>query len=102
MKRLSFRIARDHPCGEDHFPGNPIVPGAVLLDEVIAAIERATGRAPVAWTVVAAKFLQPVRPGDALELGLEETADGGVRFECLRDERAVLSGRVHPTRGEAD
>ena len=29
----SFRVEADHPALEGHFPGRPIVPGVVLLDE---------------------------------------------------------------------
>lgn len=102
MRAVLMRIAADHPCGEGHFPGNPIVPGAVLLDEVLATIESETGRPPTAWTVVAAKFLHPVRPGEELQLRFEATAAGDVRFECSLGERAVVSGRAHATRGESD
>jgi acyl-CoA synthetase (AMP-forming)/AMP-acid ligase II len=61
-------FAVGHPAAEGHFPGNPIIPGAVLLREVVAAI-CAAGDAPdeparceIPW----AKFHQPVRPGDTL------------------------------------
>ena len=45
MRRLDFevRVAADHPSLQGHFPGNPIVPGVVLLDTVIANVELATG-----------------------------------------------------------
>ena len=31
-----FRIAADHPCLPGHFPGQPVVPGVVVLDRVLA------------------------------------------------------------------
>ena len=97
-----MRIAADHPCREGHFPGNPIVPGAVLLDEMLATIESAIGRAPEAWPVDTAKFLHPVRPGEELQVDFEPTAADGVRFECTRGALAILSGRARFTRGEPD
>ena len=33
---ILIRFPADHPTGPDHFPGNPIIPGAVLLDELMA------------------------------------------------------------------
>jgi 3-hydroxyacyl-[acyl-carrier-protein] dehydratase len=35
---LMVKFAVNHPCGAGHFPGNPIIPGALLLDEVLACI----------------------------------------------------------------
>jgi len=102
MRSVLIRVAADHPCGEGHFPGNPIVPGAVLLDEVLATIESETGRPPTAWTVVAAKFSHPVRPGQPLRLSFEPGIAGAVRFECTLGDKVVLSGRAHPTEGEPD
>ena len=40
---LSLRIAPDHPALAGHFPGNPIVPGVVLLDLAIRALARRGG-----------------------------------------------------------
>ena len=30
-----FTLSADHPAFAGHFPGHPIVPGALILDEVI-------------------------------------------------------------------
>jgi 3-hydroxymyristoyl/3-hydroxydecanoyl-(acyl carrier protein) dehydratase len=66
-------IAVDHPAFAGHFPGRPVLPGAVLLAEVLAAIQAAPalagalGAAPV---LTAAKFLLPVAPGSDLVIEL--------------------------------
>ena len=49
-------------------PGFPVLPGAVLLDEVLPVIERQRGIDLTQWQIASAKFLEPVRPGDALRL----------------------------------
>jgi len=36
----SFHVPSAHPALPGHFPGNPIVPGVVLLDRVAAALEK--------------------------------------------------------------
>ena len=43
---MQFIISADHPSLPGHFPGHPIVPGVVLLDRVLEAIE--TGHPPLA------------------------------------------------------
>ena len=60
MTETSLTIDSEHPSLPGHFPGDPIVPGAILLDHAIANVERAFGR-KVAM-ILAAKFLVPVRP----------------------------------------
>ena len=45
MSRIEFgfRVPADHPSLPGHFPGNPIVPGVLLLDGVMHALQQATG-----------------------------------------------------------
>ena len=36
---MQFSIPHDHPSLPGHFPGRPIVPGVVMLERVLEAIE---------------------------------------------------------------
>lgn len=92
---LEVRFSSDHPSAPGHFPGNPIIPGAVLLDEVLHAIAGAAGVAE-ATTIRSAKFLQPVRPGDAVRIRWQADSGGQIKFECrlLDPERLALIGAV--------
>jgi 3-hydroxyacyl-[acyl-carrier-protein] dehydratase len=74
-----LHFAADHPTAAGHFPGDPIIPGALMLDAVVAAI---AGDAAGPVTIRAAKFLLPVRPGARVSLSWEPLAGGTVRFEC--------------------
>jgi 3-hydroxyacyl-[acyl-carrier-protein] dehydratase len=88
------RFSIDHPTAAGHFPGNPIIPGAVLLDEVLQAI---AGDEDVGPSVIrSAKFLRPVRPGDGLLIRWQNAARGETKFECrlLDPERLALVGTV--------
>jgi len=91
---LELRFPSDHPTAAGHFPGNPIIPGAVLLDEVLLALAGPGNDAP-GCTIRSAKFLHPVRPGDGVVIRWE-TDGGDIKFECrLRDtERLVLTGSM--------
>jgi 3-hydroxymyristoyl/3-hydroxydecanoyl-(acyl carrier protein) dehydratase len=75
-------MAQDHPAAEGHFPGNPIIPGAVLLAEVAAAIGGQCRE------LRAAKFLRPVRPGERLLIVWEE-AGGETRFTASAGDPPV-------------
>lgn len=87
-------VPADHPSLAGHFPGNPIVPGAVLLDAVLAAI-----RAQQPCTLLSmpgVKFLQPVLPRERIELRIEFTADKEdtvrARFRGSRQQSPVFEG----------
>jgi 3-hydroxymyristoyl/3-hydroxydecanoyl-(acyl carrier protein) dehydratase len=86
----------DHPTAAGHFPGDPIIPGALLLDEVLLAIAADEGGITGACCIRSAKFLRPVRPGDRLVIRWQGDAAGETRFECflLDPERLALTGAV--------
>ena len=89
-----MQLPAEHPSIAGHFPGNPIVPGAVLLDEILAAIERTHGQPPEAWAVKSVKFLRPVRPGDELALEITANPDGDTRFRCWIGALEAITGLV--------
>ena len=62
-------IPGDHPSAAGHFPGNPIMPGALLLDAVVAAV---AGVPQGCSRSRNAKFLRPVAHGTALQLRWQE------------------------------
>ncbi len=96
-RSTELRFAGDHPTAAGHFPSDPIIPGALLLDEIVATILE--GSVPDRKIVIrAAKFLRPVRPGEALHLRWQAALDGAIRFECRLgggDDIAV-SGTLAP------
>jgi 3-hydroxyacyl-[acyl-carrier-protein] dehydratase len=87
-------VARNHPAYDGHFPGHPILPGVVILAEVLAAIEAATTLPPERWEIANAKFLEPVLPGAALTLAHEIDAAGSVRFEVRSAQVVVARGTL--------
>lgn len=86
-----IRFAADHPTGPGHFPGDPIIPGAVLLDEVLAMLP--AGEAPE--TLDFAKFHHPVRPGQTIVLSFRND-ERFLRFEgrLANTDQVVISGAL--------
>jgi 3-hydroxymyristoyl/3-hydroxydecanoyl-(acyl carrier protein) dehydratase len=93
-------LPADHPAFAGHFPGQPLLPGVVLLAEVLeAALADATlaaclGPAP---TIASAKFLAPVSPDGsaAIVLAIEfQVLANGVRFEVQRGAVVVARGQL--------
>ena len=85
----SLRIPAQHPSLPGHFPGNPVVPGVVLLDQVASALERAgAGRFA---RIAAVKFIAPLRPDEDAEL--HARCEGTrVRFRIESEGSPILRG----------
>ena len=94
---MHFTIAADHPSLPGHFPGRPIVPGVVVLDRVLEAIEAGHG-ALGALRLPQVKFLQPLLPGEPARVELLPAGDAGAaprwRFRVWRDDTLLASGEV--------
>jgi 3-hydroxyacyl-[acyl-carrier-protein] dehydratase len=87
-----FDVPPDHPSFDGHFPGEPVLPGVVLLAEALASIEADTGLAASGWTLESGKFHGPVTPGAKLEIRHDAHGEGGRRFEVREAGRLVASG----------
>jgi acyl-CoA synthetase (AMP-forming)/AMP-acid ligase II len=96
--QMGLAVPADHPVFAGHFPGQPLLPGALVLAEVMEAIRRVpalVARLGANPTLAAAKFLAPVRPGRTLSIELvpEAGTGRGVRFDVRCDGVVAVSGR---------
>lgn len=87
-----IEISKNHPAFAGHFPKFPVLPGAVLLDEALQVIQDQRGIDLADWQVAVAKFLDIVRPGDALSLEHAVAKAGLIRFTIFAANRTVVSG----------
>ena len=96
--RLSatLRVPAKHPALAGHFPGNPIVPGVVILDAVISAAEAWLGGGFHVHGLSHAKFLAPLKPDEAarIELSLRGPL---LEFAVYRGEATIAKGAVSGT-----
>lgn len=91
---LALTIPVDHPAYAGHFPGQPILPGVVLLDAALHALATLQGLAAAGGQIKSAKFLSPVLPGEALTLHYSASSGSGFRFDIRCGTREVASGTV--------
>ncbi|MBN8737856.1 MAG: hydroxymyristoyl-ACP dehydratase [Xanthomonadales bacterium] len=84
--QTALRIEASHPALAGHFPGNPVVPGVVLLERVAAAWKAWRGTRASQFD---AKFVHPLLPDEDAVIELREDA-AGVRFSVLRADGTTL------------
>ncbi len=111
-----FRVEGDRGIGhwhldpalfffKDHFPGNPLVPAALLLESAAQAcgafwMRNATGADSPLFvaSIDAMRILGPAKPGETLEVRVELVRELGplaqFEFETASAGRAVARGRV--------
>jgi 3-hydroxymyristoyl/3-hydroxydecanoyl-(acyl carrier protein) dehydratase len=90
-----LRVPTSHPSLPGHFPGQPIVPGVLLLDAVAEALRASRGQRLA--QVVEAKFLAPLLPEQMAELRLSDRGER-IAFEIRYEDRCLARGIV---RGES-
>jgi 3-hydroxyacyl-[acyl-carrier-protein] dehydratase len=88
-------ISADHPSLPGHFPDMPLVPGVVILDEVLGAL--------VEWRkgceltgIRTVKFLVPLKPAQTFTISFSASDDAGgeVNFSCRVEDRVIVEGRL--------
>ena len=96
---MTFEVRRaimaDHPSLPGHFPGAPLVPGVLILDEVLAAL-RVWQKDYEVTAIQAVKFLQPLKPEQQFTICL--SANNGdsnmVNFCCRIEGRIITEGQL--------
>ena len=91
---IELPVAAQHPAYAGHFPGQPILPGAVLLDVALHTIAGQLGLTLGSAKIRAAKFLSPVRPGEALQLHFADSGNTTYACEIRVEARVVASCQV--------
>jgi 3-hydroxymyristoyl/3-hydroxydecanoyl-(acyl carrier protein) dehydratase len=90
-------ISTNHPAMADHFPGNPIVPGAVILDRVAQALKSQIGNNIEINKILRAKFLSPLKAGipAIIEFKIKGNLAG---FVCSTDSSEIAVGQLEFTK----
>jgi 3-hydroxymyristoyl/3-hydroxydecanoyl-(acyl carrier protein) dehydratase len=90
---LEGMVTGDHPALVGHFPGEPLVPGVVLLECVAAAADREFGARRLI-AIPSVKFLAPLRPGELFRISLSRREETSIAFECRQGSTILARGRL--------
>jgi 3-hydroxymyristoyl/3-hydroxydecanoyl-(acyl carrier protein) dehydratase len=85
-------IPRDHPCFPGHFPGQPILPGVLLLERVMSLAQASLAHPLDECTLYNIKFLASVAPGDVLDVQLASANLNEYKFTVLIVRAAGTDG----------
>lgn len=87
-----FIIDAAHPALPGHFPGHPVVPGVVMLDEVMAVIYAHDSELALS-SIIHWKFLAPLLPEQVCRITINLTDVNKVTVECQVDGHPVSKGK---------
>ena len=89
----SFLVPDTHPSIKDHFPGSPVVPGVVILGEILCLIREHRSSPCVGSPTI--KFHSPLRPNEMVLVRMENTKSDEVSFQGSVGKRTIVSGVFH-------
>jgi 3-hydroxymyristoyl/3-hydroxydecanoyl-(acyl carrier protein) dehydratase len=92
-RESGFTVDAGHPSLAGHFPGEPVLPGVVVLDRVIEAAQEWLGPGLAVVGLPQAKFMAPLRPGDAARISLRRAGDK-LHFRVVCGERLAATGLI--------
>jgi 3-hydroxyacyl-[acyl-carrier-protein] dehydratase len=85
-------IAADHPALPGHFPGQPIVPGVVILDLLVEEWRRRRPDAPLRG-LRKMKFVAMLAPGQEFSVSWGEIRDGKVAVTAQFGGKPLATGQ---------
>lgn len=93
LKQVVFSISDRPSFLAGHFPGHPVIPAVVLLNELLEGVvaiypdQRIHGFKQV-------KFHKPVLPGEKIRVDLKAIKMGVIGFQAHRSNALVFSGEM--------
>ena len=89
---MSRHIASTHPALPGHFPGRPVVPAVVILDELRRVMTERYADQRIS-RIVQCKFLQPLLPGQVFDFELDREGMR-CRFKVIYQGRPIVQGEL--------
>lgn len=98
-RAASFRVSKDHPALAGHFPGNPIVPGVLVLERLLEAAEVELGHALRVAGLTHVKFPSPLLPEEVARVTFE-IHGARLDFQVEHEARLIARGAFRLTAGD--
>jgi 3-hydroxymyristoyl/3-hydroxydecanoyl-(acyl carrier protein) dehydratase len=86
-------VNNTHPSLPGHFPGTPVVPGVVLLNEILVELQRQLPGLQLAG-IKKLKFLRMLLPERAFTVEFADATSSGLRFKCWQDGEVLAEGNL--------
>ncbi|MCK4710565.1 MAG: hypothetical protein KAU21_18265 [Gammaproteobacteria bacterium] len=90
--KAEYSIPVDHASLAGHFPGNPVIPGVVILQKVLRTIT--LEKPSTHYKIVMAKFLQPLIPPATLTVYLSASSENRINFKAMVDKDVISNGII--------
>lgn len=89
--RRTHCIPKDHPALAGHFPGNPVIPGVVILDYARQLFEETFPDRRIK-KMNNIKFMRPLFPEQEFCILLKEMDGDKIKFDCIFDGEKMIHG----------
>lgn len=89
-----WTVPANHPSFTGHFPGNPTLPGVVLLDVALHTIATSIGHSLDVCIIKSVKFLSPALPNNELVIEHRQLESGIIHFDIVCGLRKIATGRI--------
>lgn len=94
MIKLEKCIDQQHPVIAGHFPGHPVVPGALILECVFSSILESYPDVSNIDRLVQVKFITPVLPDQLFNIILEKKDNNRIIFKLTISSHDYVKGVI--------
>jgi 3-hydroxymyristoyl/3-hydroxydecanoyl-(acyl carrier protein) dehydratase len=95
MITFDFTILDNHPCLVGHFPGNPIVPGAIIMDGIINGIKNKINKITII-NILNVKFLEVLKANVLVRVEIQQNQTL-LKFNAFNENNLIVSGQLKIT-----
>ena len=85
-------IPSHHPAIAGHFPGHPVVPGALILEYVFSTSMESYVDVAGIVKLVQVKFIMPILPDQLFHISLDKKDNNRIAFIVTIDDHIFVKG----------